>query len=53
MISNNENNNDFHLQKYFNQFVTVDNKNIFDVKGKIELSFSINYIKEISVNLAS
>lgn len=47
MIDDKENNDNFH------QLITVNNQDIFDVEGKIELRFSINYIKCISANLAS
>ena len=53
MIGNNENNDNFYLKEYFHQLVTVDNQDIFDVKGEIESRFSVDYTKCISANLAS
>ena len=53
MIGDNENNNNFHLEEYFHQLVTVDNQDIFDVKGEIKSRFSVDYTKCISANLAS
>lgn len=52
MIGDNENSNKFHLEEYFHQLVTVDNQDIFNVKGEIELRFSVDYTECISANLA-
>lgn len=53
MISENENNNDFQLEKYFYQLVIINNQDIFNVKGKAEPCFFVNYTKYIFANLAS
>lgn len=53
MIGDNEKNNKFYLEKYFYQFVIVNNQDIFDVKGEIELRFFVNYTKCIFANLIS
>ena len=53
MIVDNKDSGNFHLEENFRQFVTVDNQDIFDVEGEIELHFSANYNEGISVNLAS
>ena len=53
MIVDNEDSGNFHLEENFHQLVTVDNQDIFDVEGEIELHFSANYNEGISVNLAS
>lgn len=53
MIINNKNNGNFYLKENFHQLIIVDNQNIFNIKGKIELHFFGNYNKGISINLAS
>lgn len=53
IIVDNEDNNNFHLEKNFHQLVMVNNQDIFDVKGEIALYFFANYNKGISINLAS
>ena len=53
MIVDNEDSGNFHLKENFHQLVTVDNQDIFDVEGEIELHFSANYNEVIAVNLAS
>ena len=53
MIVDNKDNSNFYLEENFHQLVTVDNQNIFDVKGEIKVYFSANYNKDISVHLAS
>ena len=53
IIVDNEDSGNFHLEKNFHQFVTVDNQDIFDVEEEIKLHFSANYNERISVNLAS
>ena len=53
MIVDNKESGNFHLEENFHQFVTIDNQDIFDVEGEIELHFSANYNEGISVNLTS
>lgn len=53
MIDDNENNNNYHLEKYFHQLVTIDNQDIFDVEGEIVPRFFLDYMECISANFAS
>ena len=45
-------NGNFLLEENFHQLVTVDNQDIFDVKGETERRFSADYTEGIFVNLA-
>lgn len=53
MIGDNENKDDFHVEKYFHQLVTVDNQDMFNVKEKIKPHFFIDFTKCIFANLVS
>lgn len=51
IVDDNEYNNNFHLRKYFHQLAIVDNQDIFDDKGEIELRFFAYYTRGIFINL--
>lgn len=53
IIDDKENNNNFHLKKYFYQLVMINNQDIFNVEEEIKLRFSVDYTKCISINLIS
>lgn len=51
-IVDNKYNGNFHPEENFHQFVTINNQEIFNVKGDIEWRFSADYTEGIFVNLA-
>ena len=53
MIVDNKDTGNFHLEENIHLLVTVDNQDIFDVEGEIELHFFANYNEGISVNLVA
>ena len=43
IIIHNKYKNNFHIEENFHSLIIIDNQDIFNVKRKIELPYSINY----------